>query len=65
MEDSDLYTQPWLAEYSFTLKDTTFYEYACHEANYSMTNILLAGRVADAREAAKSKSKAKPKAKKK
>lgn len=65
VEDSDLYTQPWLAEYSFTLKDTTFYEYACHEANYSMTNILLAGRVADAREAAKSKAKPKAKAKKK
>jgi hypothetical protein len=53
VEDSDLYTAPWLAEYSFTLRDTTFYEYACHEANYSMTNILLAGRESDKREAAK------------
>lgn len=51
VEDRDLYSAPWLAEYSFTLKDTTFYEYACHEANYSMTNILLGGRVKDAREA--------------
>jgi hypothetical protein len=57
--DSDLYTTPWLAEYSFTLRDTTFYEYACHEANYSMTNILLGGRVADAREAAKPKDRKK------
>jgi len=54
--DSDLYTAPWLVEYSFTLRDTTFYEYACHEANYSLTNILLGGRVADAREAAKRKA---------
>ena len=53
MEDSDLYTSPWLAEYSFTLRDTTFYEYACHEANYSMVNILLGGREGDKREAAK------------
>lgn len=59
VEDSDLYTAPWLAEYSFTLQNTTFYEYACHEANYSLTNILLGGRVADAREAAKSKAKKK------
>ncbi|MEQ1608352.1 MAG: hypothetical protein ABL956_05195 [Hyphomonadaceae bacterium] len=54
-EDSDLYTAPWLAEYSFNLLDTTFYEYACHEANYSLTNILLAGRERDRREAAKAK----------
>ena len=53
VEDPDLYTAPWLAEYSFTMDGTAFYEFACHEANYSMTNILLGGRVADAREAAR------------
>lgn len=57
VEDSDLYTAPWLAEYSFTLQDTTFYEYACHEANYSMINILLGGREGDKREAAAKKQK--------
>ena len=41
--------------------DTTFYEYACHEGNYSMTNILLAGREGDKREAAKTKKPAKAK----
>jgi hypothetical protein len=61
VEDSDLYTAPWLAEYSFTLRDTTFYEYACHEGNYSMTNILLGGREGDKRDAAKAKKPAKPK----
>jgi hypothetical protein len=55
VEDSDLYTASWLAEYSFTLRDTTFYEYACHEANYSLTNILLGGREGDKRDAAKAK----------
>lgn len=55
VEDSDLYSAPWLAEYSFTLQDTVLYEYACHEANYAMVNILQAGRVRDAREAAKAK----------
>ncbi len=61
VEDGDLYTAPWLAEYSFTLRDTTFYEYACHEGNYSMTNILLGGREGDKRDAAKAKPKAKAK----
>ena len=61
VEDPDLYTAPWLAEYSFRLQDTTFYEYACHEGNYSMTNILLAGREGDKRDAAKAKKPAKPK----
>lgn len=61
VEDPDLYTAPWLAEYSFTLRDTTFYEYACHEGNYSMTNILLAGREGDRREAAKAKKPVKNK----
>ena len=60
VDDPDLYTEPWLVEYSFRLHDTPFYEFACHEANYSMTNILLAGRVADEREAAKLTAKKTP-----
>lgn len=61
VEDADLYTAPWLVEYSFTLQDTGIYEYACHEANYSMVNILLGGREHDKREAAKGKGAKKPK----
>lgn len=61
VEDPDLYTAPWLAEYSFTLDDTGIFEYACHEANYSMVNILLGGREHDKREAAKAKGAKKPK----
>jgi hypothetical protein len=53
VQDTDLYAQPWLAEFSFRRHDGPIYEYACHEANYSIVNVLLAGRVADAREAAK------------
>jgi len=45
VEDTDLYAAPWLAEYVFTLSDKPFYEYACHEANYAMTNMLVAGRM--------------------
>ena len=32
--------------------DTLIYEYACHEGNYAMTNLLAGGRI-DAREAAR------------
>jgi hypothetical protein len=49
VEDPDLYAKPWLAEFSFRRQDTPVYEYACHEANYSMVNILQGGRVADAK----------------
>jgi hypothetical protein len=45
VEDPDLYSAPWMGEYVFKLADTPWYEYACHEANYSMTNALLAARV--------------------
>ncbi|HEY7799775.1 MAG TPA: hypothetical protein VIA80_13480 [Hyphomonadaceae bacterium] len=53
VEDADLYASPWRAEYSFTRVDDQVYEYACHEANYSMTNMLLGGRIADAKAAGK------------
>jgi hypothetical protein len=55
VEDPDLYAQPWLAEFSFSRHDGQVYEYACHEANYSIVNVLQGGRVADAKAAAKKK----------
>jgi hypothetical protein len=61
VEDDDLYAKPWRAEFSFRRFDTPVLEYACHEANYSIVNVLLAGRVEDAREAAKAKKSAKAK----
>jgi hypothetical protein len=48
IEDPTLYAAPWLAEYSFAREKTdSVYEYACHEANYSLVNALLVGRVRD------------------
>ena len=44
VEDAELYTQSWTGEYSLTRHDGPIYEYACHEANYSMTNMLRGGR---------------------
>jgi hypothetical protein len=44
VEDDGLYTRPWSGEFSMTRFDQPIYEYACHEANYSLTNILRGGR---------------------
>lgn len=51
--DPDVYTEPWLAEYSIYPIEGGIYEHACHEGNYAMNNILLGGRIADARKAAR------------
>jgi hypothetical protein len=47
IEDPGLYTQPWSGEFSMTRYDGPIFEYACHEGNYSLTNILRGGRVLD------------------
>ena len=44
VEDDELYTRPWSGEFSLTRFDQPIYEYACHENNYSLTNILRGGR---------------------
>ena len=41
--DEALYTEPWVGEFSLTRHDVPIYEYACHEGNYSLSNILLGG----------------------
>lgn len=42
--DPHLYTAPWRAEFEFRLVyPGAVYEYACHEANYAMVNMLQAG----------------------
>jgi len=51
--DPDVYTEPWLAEYSIYPIEGGIYEHACHEGNYAMNNILLGARIADARKAAR------------
>jgi len=44
VEDDEMYTRPWSGEFSMTRFDQPIYEYACHEANYSLANILRGGR---------------------
>jgi hypothetical protein len=56
-EDTHTWTRPWTFAMNLTKKDASQrpFEYACHEGNYGMVGILLAGRAEDkaAEEAAK------------
>lgn len=50
IEDPTLYTQPWTAVRAMPrLTDYVIYEYACHEGNYAMTNILKGERAREAK----------------
>jgi hypothetical protein len=51
VEDPNLYTRPWTGEFSMTRQDGPIYEYACHEGNYSLANILRGGQAEAARRA--------------
>lgn len=44
VEDDDVYSQPWQGELVFTPSSGAIYEYACHEGNYGMVNMLTAER---------------------
>ncbi len=45
--DPSIYTAPWLAEYSLFASPKPIYEFACHEGNYSLPNILAGARAAE------------------
>jgi hypothetical protein len=47
VDDPSVFSQPWRAEMIFYSTDEDSYEYACHEANYSMPGILAGGRLED------------------
>jgi hypothetical protein len=44
--DPAIYAGPWLAEYSMTASNARTYEFACHEGNYGLPNILKGARAA-------------------
>jgi hypothetical protein len=48
IDDPAAYTQPWTIEYPFRATAGPIFEYACHEGNYSITDILGGARKADA-----------------
>ena len=44
VEDDNIYQQEWTAELSFYASPEPWYEYACHEGNYSMPGSLAGAR---------------------
>jgi hypothetical protein len=44
IDDPERYKQPWTLEYPFVATPGPVYEYACHEGNYSITDILGGAR---------------------
>jgi hypothetical protein len=44
VEDSATYSKPWTLEYPFLATAGPVYEYACHEGNYAMPDILGGAR---------------------
>jgi hypothetical protein len=55
VEDPSTWTRPWTAEYTWPATRDLMYEYACHEGNYAMGNILRGARLKEADEAKKTK----------
>jgi hypothetical protein len=58
VEDPAIYTRPWRAEMELSATQAPLYEYACHEGNYALPNILGGARQQE-REAAAAKAKPK------
>jgi len=54
-EDPDTWDRPWTGEYTWPVTDQRMYEYACHEANYALADVLRGARQQEAEEAAKAK----------
>ena len=48
IDDPEHFTRPWTAAIPMKKSDGPMFEYACHEGNYGMTNLLLGARADDA-----------------
>ena len=50
VDDPEVWTSPWTGRFNFDLDDEQYelVEYACHEGNYGMTNILSGARAQEA-----------------
>jgi hypothetical protein len=53
IDDPTTWTKPWTGEYAWPATDSLIYEYACHEANYALGNILRGARQKERDEAVK------------
>ena len=48
IEDPESFTEPWTALIPMKRNDQPMFEYACHEGNYGMTNLLAGARADEA-----------------
>ena len=48
IDDPDTWETPWSGEYPWIATEDAMYEYACHEANYALGNILRGARLLEA-----------------
>jgi hypothetical protein len=53
VDDPDTWARSWSAEVPFTATSERIFEYACHEGNYSMLNVLRGARAEQRRAAPK------------
>jgi hypothetical protein len=51
-EDPETWTAPWTAAYLMRTSEGPLFEYACHEGNYGLRNILEVARDEEAAAAA-------------
>ena len=45
VEDPTTWTEPWSGDYPWPATDAKVFEYACHEGNYAMGNIMRGARL--------------------
>lgn len=50
--DPNVWTQPWSGEYPWPATSDRMFEYACHEANYALGNVLRGARLLEAEKSA-------------
>ena len=55
VEDKTVWTAPWSGEYVWKASDERVFEYACHEGNYALGNIMRGARLLEAETLAKKK----------
>ncbi|MGK0223889.1 MAG: hypothetical protein ACI9ON_003136 [Limisphaerales bacterium] len=48
VSDESTWTAPWTGQYLWRRSDDSVYEYACHEGNYAMENVLRGARLLEA-----------------
>ena len=49
VDDPNVWTRPWTGSSPWARSDQPMFEYACHEGNYGLTNILAGSRAEEAR----------------